>query len=235
MTVPNPGAFAVAAAPRPAGRPPIARAAAHRARLAGGVGGGIAWLGLAVAQACAILLLLGLGVPALLLGAVAWMDGAGDAGVGIVRAVLPWLGTPTGIALMVGVPLGILIALAGLWVSARMLRVPGLAHPIGVTWAAFGITLVAASIVSGLGSAVASPSFGAVPGIGMGGIGGLPSGIDRDVLSQWADADRLVAIAWPFVAIGSLASIVVPIVLSVFAWWWMAHAMRPAAAPPAQP
>ena len=240
MTLSEPGALAapgrpIGAAPLPVPRPPLPRAAAHRARLAGGVGGGLAWIGLAIAQACAALLGLGLAIPALLLGAVAWMEGAPDPGAGIARAVLPWLGTPTAIALAIGVPLGLGIALLGLWLSARMLRHPGLAHPVGVTWAAFGIALVAASIVNGLGSSVASPFVGGVPGIGAGGLGGPSSGIDPDALAEWADADRLLAIAWPFVAIGSLASIIVPIVLSVFAWWWMAHAMRPAAPPPARP
>ena len=171
MTVPNPGALpapatqqplqqplpqpTMAAQPaQPPPRPPLSSEAAHRARLAGGVGGGIAWLGLGIVQVCAVLLLLGLGIPALLLGVVAWQGSAPDAGAEIWPAVLPWLGSPTAIVLMVGIPLGLIIALLGLWLSARMLRRPGLARPVGVTWAAFGISLVAASLIGGIGSAV---------------------------------------------------------------------------------
>ncbi len=259
MTVPNPGALPAPATqqplqpPRqqslqqpqstpvaqPPPRPPLAPEAAHRARVAGGVGGGIAWLGLGIAQACAALLLLGLGIPALLLGVVAWQGSAPDPGAAIWPAVLRWLGSPTAIVLMVGIPLGLIVALLGLWLSARMLRRPGLARPVAVTWAAFGISLVAASVVGGIGSAVFSPFAGGLPGFGAGGMNGPggPGGpgsptfdVDAGALTEWADADRVLAMLWPFVVLGGLASLVVPIVLSVFAWWWMAHAMRPAAA-----
>lgn len=248
MTVPNPGALPAPATQQPlqpplqqpqptrvaqpAPRPPLPPEAAHRARLAGGLGGGLAWLGLGIVQVCAVLLLLGLGIPALLLGVVAWQGSARDPGAEIWPAVLPWLGSPTAIALMVGIPLGVIIALLGLWLSARMLRRPGLARPVAVTWAAFGISLVAASVVGGIGSAVFSPFAGGMPGFGPVGAGG-PDGptfdVDAGALTEWADAERVLAMLWPFVVLGGLASLIVPIVLSVFVWWWMAHAMRPAA------
>lgn len=250
MTVPNPGAFAApvpqqplelprsgmpAAAPVP--RPPLSRAAAHRARVAGGVGGGLAWLGLGVAQACGMLLLLGLGISALLLGIVAWDDGAPNPVSAIWPALLPWLGSPAAIALMAGIPFGLILSLLGLWISVRLLRHPGIARPVGVTWAAFGISLAASSVIGGLGSAVASPFAGGIPGFGFGfDFGrGAPSGpapgFDPGAVTEWADPDRLLGLVWPFVVLGSLASLLVPIVLSVFAWWWMAHAMRPATPP----
>lgn len=246
MTVPNPGAFpapvpnqqqrpphAGAPVPGPAPRPPLTHAAARRARVAGGVGGGLAWLGLGIAQACVVLLLVGLGVPALLLGVIAWSGGTSNAGSTVWPAVLPWLGSPTAIALMVGIPLGLLVTLVGLWLSVRMLRRPGLARPVGVTWAAFGISLVASSILGGLGSAVISPFAGGLPGFRFdrGGTGAPSPDVDPGALTEWADPDRLLALAWPFVALGSLASLIVPIVVSVFAWWWMAHAMRPSVEP----
>lgn len=255
MTVPNPGALPAPAMqqppqqlpqqpstvaqsrPQPPPRPPLTPEAAHRARLAGGVGGGVAWLGLGIAQACGALLLLGLGIPALLLGIDAWQGGDGASGADVWPAVLPWLGSPTAIVLMAGIPLGLLIALLGLWLSARMLRRPGLARPVAVTWAAFGISLVAASLVGGLGSAAFSPFAGGLPWFGSGGSGAPAPGpggpwmdFDPGALAEWANADRLLAMLWPFVVLGSLASLIVPIVLSVFSWWWMAHAMRPSVA-----
>lgn len=252
MTVPNPGAFAVppqqppssavapaapAAMQRPPSKPPLTRAAAQRARLAGGVGGGIAWLGLAIVQICALLVLLPIGLAAVLLGVVlAWGGGAPGGSAGILPELLPWLGSPAAIALMIGIPVGIVVTLLGLWLSTRMLRHPGLARPVAVTWAAFGISVVAASVLNGLGSAAVSPFAGALPNVEFDGFRPMEAPeIDPGVLADLADPDRLLALAWPFVVITTLASLVVQVAASVFCWWWMAHAMRPAAEPAENP
>ncbi len=248
MTVPNPGAFAVppqqpqssavnpavpAGMPRPPLKPPLTREAAHRARLAGGVGGGIAWLGLAIVQVCVLLVLLPLGLAAVLLGVVlAWGGGAPGGSASILPELLPWLGSPVAIALMIGIPVGIVVSLLGLWLSTRMLRRPGIERPVAVTWAAFGISIVAASILNGLGSTAVSPFAGALPNVEFDGFRPMETPqIDPGVLADLADPDRLLALAWPFVVIATLASLVVQVAVSIFCWWWMAHAMRPATEP----
>src|SRR5690606_21191912 len=142
----------------------------------------------------------------------------------------------------------LLIALLGLWISTRMLRHPGLRRPVGVTWAGFGIAVAATVLLSGFGS-VTLPFFGGLPfgdgdfdfgpeGFGPGGVD--PSTLDEadaqqwlleggaDVLSQFADPGVLLGILGPWIALGQLLALIVPIAVSVFTWWWMAHAMRPA-------
>ncbi|MGM1028929.1 MAG: hypothetical protein ACQEWM_03540 [Actinomycetota bacterium] len=234
MTVPNPGAFAAPAqqqqlapgypvqpglAPPAPRKPPLTPSAAHRARLAGGVGGGVAWLGLGIAQTCAGLLMLAVGAAAVLLGVVlAFSGGAPEARGEVWPELLQWLGSPTAIALMIGIPVGLAIALLGLWISARLLRHPGIARPVGVTWAAFGISIVAGGVVGGVGGAVLTPIIGALPDLGV----DLGS-------AQLAALDRLVGAALPYAVAVGVVSLLLQTAVSVFAWWWMAHAMRPAA------
>ncbi|MCH1884022.1 hypothetical protein [Agrococcus sp. ARC_14] len=228
-------------------RPKLTKAAAHRARLAGGVGGGLAWLGLGITQLSAIFLLLPVLVGAVVygIGFAIEQDGT-SATADVWSQTLAWLGSPWGIVIAIGIPAGIVIALLGLWISARMLRHPGLRRPAGVTWAGFGISVVAAVLLSGAGS-VTLPFFGGLPfgdGFDLDG-SGFDSGVDpgtldqeeaqqwlleggAGVLSQFADPGTLLGILGPWIAIGQLLALIVPIAVSVFAWWWMAHAMRPA-------
>lgn len=230
MTVPNPGGFAATALQRsaerplapafgapPARKPPLPRAAAARARLAGAVGGGLAWVGLSIAQVSAVLLLLPLGFAAVLAGTVfAWSAGAEAGGPELSASVLEWLGSPIAIALMVGIPVGLTVALLGLWVSTRLLRHPGIARPVGVTWAAFGIAAICSGVLGGLGSGVVSPLVAMLPATV------LESG-------EAGDLGSLLGFALPFVGGGAVAALVMQIVVSLFIWWWMAHAMRPPA------
>lgn len=227
-------------------RPPLSKAAAHRARLAGGVGGGITWLGLGITQLSAILLALPLIVGAVVYGVgFAVLQDGTSATAGVWEQTLAWLGSPWGIALAVGIPAGILIALLGLWISTRILRHPGLRRPVGVTWAGFGISIAAATLLSGLGS-VTLPFFGGVPLGGMGFDDGFdssgfdPQSMTEAEVQQWlADGgsavlegilhpSTLLGVAGPWIALGQLLALIVPIAASVFTWWWMAHAMRPA-------
>ncbi len=233
-----------AAEPKPP-RPKLTGPAAHRARLAGGVGGGIAWLGLAITQVSAILLLLPVIVGAVVYGVgFAVLQDGSSVTADAWAQTLAWLGSPGGIALAIGIPAGILIALLGLWISTRILHHPGLRRPAGVTWAGFGISLVAATVLSGFGS-ITLPFFGGVPFAGDldvdgGGFGSGPVDETRvqewfaqggsDLLERIADPGTLLGLLGPWIALAHLLGIIVPIIVSVFTWWWMAHAMRPAAA-----
>ncbi|MFA4841611.1 MAG: hypothetical protein WC580_07870, partial [Agrococcus sp.] len=126
----------------------------------------------------------------------------------------------------------VVVALLGLWISTRMLRHPGITRPVAVTWAGFGISVVAASILNSLGGAAVSPFAGALPNVEFDGFRPMEvPEIDPGVLADLADPDRLLALAWPFIVITTLASLVVQVAVSIFTWWWMAYAMRPAAEP----
>lgn len=233
-------------------RPKLTKAAAHRARLAGGIGGGITWLGLGFAQLCAIFLLLPVIVGAVVygIGFAVEQDGT-SATAGVWGQTLAWLGSGWGIAIAIGIPLGFVIALLGLWLSTRMLRHPGLRRPAGVTWAGFGIAIAATALLSSFGS-VTLPFFGGIPFGGDVDFGrGSPSPgagpVDQTQVQEWlaaggtdllqriADPGALLAMLGPWIALGQLLSLIVPIAVSIFTWWWMAHAMRPAEPTPSAP
>ena len=164
-----------------------------------------------------------------------------------------WLASPGAAALVLAIPLGVAVWLVGLWVSGRILRTGGVHRPVGVTWAGFGVALAANVLVGTFGSATASPRVGGFPWLGAPNLDvdssdsdwgqrdwadGLDvSGIDLDpaLLQRLADPSQLVRLAWPWVAVAMLASLVVPIVLSLLSWWCMAHALRVAPADAAEP
>lgn len=249
-----------AAEPPTPKRPKLTKEAAHRARLAGGIGGGITWLGLGITQLSVILLAL----PVLLSTIIGGIGFAGTTDgtsvtAGVWERTLEWLGSPWGITLFIGIPAGILLALTGLWVSTRMLRrgagpYPGIRRPVGITWAGFGLSVAAATLLSGLGS-VTLPFFGGIPfgdwndggrgfdpgfdpGFGPGDPGtDLSEGELRewlagpggDMLQQIADPGALLGFFGPWIAVAQLLALILPVALGIFTWWWMAHAMRPAA------
>ncbi|WP_306232254.1 hypothetical protein [Agrococcus beijingensis] len=269
MTVPNPASTPVAAGsytpplpqqqgmPQPQGgawppplrdpeppkppRPRLTKEAAGRARRAGAVGGGIAWLGLGITQASIVLLALPAIVAAVVYGLGFAVSGGPVSATGtVLPQLLDWLASPLAIGLIVGIPLGIAVWLLGLWLSTRMLRHEGIARPVGVTWAGFGIAVAANALLGSVGSFTFTPFAGGLPLFGMPGAdfdvdrwdgtdfsAGERLDIDPELLERFADPAQLLALASPWVALGTLASLIIPIVIGIFTWWWMAHAMRP--------
>lgn len=224
------------AAPQPA-RPPLTRQAARRARLAGGVGGGISWLGLHIATTSAGLLALPFLVAGLLSALAALWNGGLDGMPPILPGAVEWLASYS-VAFIVGVVVGLVLLVVGFLVSIRMLRGPGVEHPVGITFAGWGIALVGTNVLTGLMSGITMP-FGGVPmmgapwggqgtdgsdGDGFGGMGFDGTALDGGQLLGWGIA---------VVLIGILVGVVVHTAVGVFTWWWMAHAMRPKAAPAA--
>ena len=54
------------------------------------------------------------------------------------------------------------------------------------------------------------------------------AGGGTDLLERFADPAMLLGMLGPWLAVGQLLALIVPIAVSIFTWWWMAHAMRPA-------
>src|SRR5690554_8038000 len=138
-------------------------------------------------------------------------SGEGDAGyfrlMEFVEAINPaaWV-IPLVIAGLVG---------AGLWVwslfiSRGMLARAGHPSPWGVTWAGAGIAVAASWIVSWVAWLPLQALTFMTP----------------DVFDSW-ESGLVMAIVLCIASL--LLRLIVTVVLGWLAWWWMAHAMRPAA------
>lgn len=101
---------------------------------------------------------------------------------------------------------GLILVVASLFLSARILRSHGVDKPWAVTWAGAGIAVAANGVVA---SALSVPfSF-------------FPTGFGR------GETDVMVALVIGIA--GFLVSVVATAAVGWLSWWWMAHLMRPAA------
>ena len=100
--------------------------------------------------------------------------------------------------------IGAALMVAGLVISARILRSHGVAKAWPVTWAAAGIAVIASWIVSGVLSVPLQ-----IVGMGFGGdrMQSVPLGIVVGVIGFLVGIAATAAIGW-------------------LSWWWMAHVMR---------
>lgn len=106
---------------------------------------------------------------------------------------------------------GLLLMVGGLFVSAGILKSHGVTRPWAVTWAGFGIAVVASWVATGILNLIIS----------------VISALFQDSSNTFDTA------FWVGAGATVILSIVVNAVIGWLAWWWMAHALRPAAAPPA--
>jgi hypothetical protein len=200
---PAPGYIAAPYAPRPA-RPPLTARAKRGAALGGGLGFTLLTLGYAlVAIPVAIGLLLAFLATIIGFARGRYSDGAPSSGGFDVSRVdfAPWIGLFVASAVV-----GIVLMIVAILLSGLVLRRHQMRHAWGVTFAGAGIAIVAAWIVEGLLGAIASGMSSAFfDGRSFG--AGLIAGIIVSVVVAFAIN---AAIGW-------------------LSWWWMAHAMRPAA------
>ena len=106
--------------------------------------------------------------------------------------------------------LGAIIMVAALFVSRGILQRSGHPNAWGVTWAGAGIGIVATWIVGWIAALPGQLIWGAMPQTGS------------------------VEAAIPAIVISGVVSLVLSLAINAvigwLSWWWMAHAMRPAAA-----
>lgn len=209
----------------PPARRPMPAALARATHKAGVIGGGIAWLGLGIAQACALLLLL----PALVGSfsySIGWTSYGADAEPPAV-GVMAWFTSPWGYALLAGITLGVVAWLAGLRASSRLLRADGASRARTITWLGFAIVAATGGLLAAVGCGAILAAFG-----GPGAILALPGFVEtpRASANGWpsgmfAPAQLLPEVA-PVVAFATFAPLLVPIALSAPAWWVAARALR---------
>ena len=202
-------------APRPK-RPPLSKRQRGTARVAGAVSFSLLTLGWMVSLG-AISAVAFVGLFTWIFELVGTADNGRQAGYEEVDAFIRQLelGTWSG-WLLVAAGAGVVAMVVGLLVSALILRSSGAARPWAITWAGFGIAIVAHWALGWIPWFLVQLVPGAFPLVD-------PTGW------LWLTAATI--------AIAILLSCVVAAVIGALAWWWMAHALRageptPAAAAP---
>ncbi|QNE48152.1 hypothetical protein F1C58_15440 [Glaciihabitans sp. INWT7] len=206
MTVsPPPGYAALPPAPR-AVRPPLTPRAKRGAAIAGAVGFVVLSIGYAL-----VAFSLGIALLAAFIGLIlrAARSSTSEWYSGLVR-VLAGLDLRPFIAplVLVGI-LGVALMAVAIVVSARVLSAHEVRRPVAVTWAGVGVAIVASWVVSGIG--------GIFTRVGLGGI-------------DWNSSSGGSSLVTVLVVSGVL-SVALNAVIGWLSWWWMAHALRPAALP----
>lgn len=181
-------------------RPPLT----PRARTGALIAGGVAMLMVSIGGAMvAIPLLL------LLVGAIVTTiaNSVGGDALEVLAGIERFL--PTGVLIGVSIALVVLgaaLVVAALFISRGILRGRGLGRAWPITWAGLGIAVVASWVVSGVLS--------------------IPLQLASSGLNAWGGSGEIEG---GLALIGVAGNAVVTAAVGAFAWWWMAHAMRPAA------
>ncbi|CAN5406467.1 hypothetical protein BH10ACT4_BH10ACT4_10360 [soil metagenome] len=210
MTVyppPTPGYIAQPYVPRPV-RPPLTARAKRGAALGGAFGFTLLTIGyglVAIPVAIGLVLAFFAAIVGLARGRNGQFADGSFGGFDVSRIDLsPWIAL-----LVASAVVGIVLMIAAVLLSSLVLRRHGVRRPWGVTFAGAGIAIVGAWIVEGFLGAIAS-------GVGSASFDGRSFG--------------------PGIIAGIIVSAVVALavnaVIGWLCWWWMAHAMRPAATAP---
>ncbi|QEE62167.1 hypothetical protein FVA74_11725 [Salinibacterium sp. dk2585] len=185
----------------PPRRPPLSVGQKRGAMIAGGVGYTLMSLGFGTVFAVVIVTVV-FGVMGFIGASLARSGGAAD---DFVQTVTDIVQSYWWIALVVAI-LGVALWLAGYFASVRILKSSGNSRATAITWAALGIGIVAGWVASTVLS---------IPGNML---TVMPSRGEGELPALFVGGGLLV-----------LASLAVTVAIGVFAWWWMAHALRPAA------
>jgi hypothetical protein len=209
-----PGYIAEPYAPRSA-RPPLTARAKRGALLGGGLGFTLLTLGYAlVAIPVAIGLLVAFFAAIIGFARGRFSDGASSSGgFGVSRVdFAPWFGL-----LVASVVVGIVLMIVAILFSGLVLRRRDVRHPWGVTFAGAGIAIVAVWIVEGFLGAIVS---------------GMSSALfDGRSLGAGSPGAGLIA----GIIVSGVVALAINAAIGWLSWWWMAHAMRPAATEPTAP
>ncbi len=203
---PPPGYAAQPPAPR-AVRPPLTPRAKRGAAIAGAVGFVVLSIGYALVALCLGIALLAVFIGLIVRGArsstTEWYSG-------IVRVLDGLDLRPFVVPLVLVGILGVVVMAVAIVVSGRVLAAHQVRRPWAVTWAGVGVGIVASWVVSGIG--------GIFTRVGLGGV---------DWNSSSAGSSLVTVLA-----VSGIFSVALNAVVGWLSWWWMAHAMRPAAAIP---
>jgi hypothetical protein len=194
--------------PRPPLTPELKRAAT-RAGVLGFIILGIGWSLVAVALFAAFFASL----VSFIMGIMARVPGEGDQELEQFTSFIETLNPSAWvIPLVIAGIVGVILMVLALYLSAGILKRAGHPSPWAVTWAGAGVGIAASSIV---GWVAAIP--GQVAGIFSPGGGSIDAAIPGLVIG---------------VALWAIFTIGLNGVIGWLSWWWMAHALRPAASAP---
>ncbi|WBU37313.1 hypothetical protein [Homoserinibacter sp. YIM 151385] len=205
--------------PRPP-RPALEARLARSSRVAGGLGFTLMSLGWALLAAAAGLLAFGAFFGFLF----SMIARSGQDAEDVARLERMLAGID--VAAIAGLLVVAIVVGAGIWTlgllaSAGILKRSGHPRPWGVTWAATGIAVVASWVLQSILSVILQT----VATIGqIGAVGTSDGGVESTVVAALAP--------WALtIVVGGLVSLALTVAVGVLSWWWMAHAMRPAAHP----
>ncbi len=207
---PGPGYAAPPYTPR-AVRPPLTARAKRGAALGGAIGFPLLTLGYALV-AIPVALAVIIAFFALIVRTASGSASSPNAGfeqfisgIDLTRWIVP---------IVVSALVGIVLMIASIMLSGRVLRAHDVRRPWAVTWAGAGIAVVGTSVVSSILSSFSGVVFGGLSGTSHSGdSGSLPS----------FEPGIIVALI-----VGVVVALAVNAVIGWLSWWWMAHAMRPA-------
>lgn len=195
----------------PARRPPLERRARRGAMVAGGVGFTMWNLGWSILGLAAFVSFF-----AAILSVIANSSRANSeefAALGDFEAAV--LFTPgAGIALLIAIVVGVVLVVLSILSSGWILKAHGVRSRWGVTWAGIGISVIVNWIVGTIISVI-----GQVAGV-LGQVG--------QARSEFTDPNGIdLAPVIAGIIIWVVVALVAQALIAIFAWWWMAHAMRP--------
>lgn len=189
-------------------KPPLTRELRRTAVWAGLWGFMVMWVGWSLLS-LAVGIGLFAGLVAVIFGFVTSSSSRSDVGVEKFGEFMEMFSPGWVVAVLVGVGLiGLGLWVLSLFISRGMLRRAGHPSPWGVTWAGAGIAVTASWVLSW----IATIPLQFVTAL----VSASPSDLNGGVLAALAFIGLLLNVAM-MAAIGGLS------------WWWMAHAMRPAA------
>lgn len=204
MSTPTPYGYGPPGSVQPAPRkPPLTPGQKRGAMIAGGVGYSLMTLGFGTVFAVLIVTFI-FGLMGFIGASIARSGGTVEV---FVQTVTDLVQTYWWIALVVAL-LGIALWLAGYFASVRILRSSGNPRATAITWAALGIGVAAGWLANSVLS---------IPGNML---TVFPSRDEGDLPGLFIGGGFLL-----------LLSVAVTVAIGVFAWWWMAHALRPADTP----
>lgn len=197
-----PYGYTPGAAPMPVRpvRPPLTSQQKRGAMIAGGVGFTVMSLGFAILAVVGTVLVV-FGILGFVGTLLAQSGGSRDEFLtSVADAVRDYWWVG-----LIAALLGVAIWVAGYLVSVRILKSSGNPRATAITWASIGIGIVAGWIVGAIIS--------------------IPANVIATLPANEADAGVIIVAS----VIAAVVSIASTAAVGVFTWWWMAHALRPAA------